>query len=44
MLRVSRFSNTEFSLLGKWVQILKDIVPSVNRVGLMISTRNAVSA
>ena len=38
------FSNPDFPLLGKWLQILKDIVPSVNRIGLMISTDNAVSA
>jgi len=38
------FSNPDFSLLGKQLQILKDIVPSVIRVGLMISTINAASA
>jgi putative ABC transport system substrate-binding protein len=38
------FSNPDFSLLGKQLQILKDIVPSVVRVGLMISTNNATSA
>jgi putative ABC transport system substrate-binding protein len=38
------FSNPDFPLVGKWLQILKDIVPSVNRVGLMISTANVVSA
>ena len=30
-------------MLGKWLQILKDIVPSVTRVGVMISTVNAAS-
>jgi putative ABC transport system substrate-binding protein len=38
------FSNPDFSLLGKQLQILKDIVPSVARVGLMISSVNAASA
>jgi len=38
------FSNSDFPLLGKWLQILKDIAPSLTRVGLMISTVNAVSA
>jgi ABC-type uncharacterized transport system substrate-binding protein len=38
------FSNPDFPLLGKWVQLLKDIVPTVTRVGLMISTVNAASA
>jgi putative ABC transport system substrate-binding protein len=38
------FSNPEFPLIGKWLQILKDIAPSVSRVGLMISTFNAASA
>ena len=34
---------SDFPLLGKWLQILKDIVPSVTRVGVMISTVNAAS-
>ena len=38
------FSNPELPLMGKWLQILKDIAPSVTRVGLMISTFNAASA
>jgi putative ABC transport system substrate-binding protein len=38
------FSNPDFPLLGKWLQILKDIAPSLTRVGLMISTVNAASA
>ncbi len=37
------FSNLEFSLIGKWLQVLKEAVPSVKRVGLMISTSNASS-
>jgi putative tryptophan/tyrosine transport system substrate-binding protein len=41
---VTGFSNPDFPLLGKWLQILKDIVPSVTRIGLMISTANVVSA
>jgi putative ABC transport system substrate-binding protein len=40
---VTGFSSFEFSLIGKWLQILKEAAPSVNRVGLMISTINAVS-
>jgi putative ABC transport system substrate-binding protein len=31
-------------LVGKWLQILKDIAPSVTRVGLMVSTANVASA
>lgn len=41
---VTGFSNLNFPLIGKWLQILKDIAPSVTRVGLMISTFNAASA
>jgi putative ABC transport system substrate-binding protein len=37
------FSNLEFSLLGKWVQLLKEAVRSLKRVGLLISTSNASS-
>jgi putative ABC transport system substrate-binding protein len=40
---ITGFSNPDFPLIGKWVQILKDIVPSMSRVGLMISTINAAS-
>ena len=32
------FSNLEFSLVGKWLQILKEAAPKITRVGLMIST------
>src|SRR5262245_43516450 len=41
---ITGFSNPDFPLLGKWVQLLKDIVPTVTRVGLMIHTINAASA
>lgn len=37
------FSNLEFSLVGKWLQILKDAKPDIKRVGLLISTSNASS-
>jgi putative ABC transport system substrate-binding protein len=40
---VTGFSNLEFSLLGKWLQLLKEIAPNVKRIGLMISTTNASS-
>ena len=40
---VTGFSNLEFSLIGKWLQILKGAAPDVTRVGLMISTTNASS-
>ena len=41
---VTGFSAIDFPLIGKWLQILKDIAPPLNRVGMMISTVNAVSA
>jgi putative ABC transport system substrate-binding protein len=41
---VTGFSNPDFPLIGKWLQILKDIAPSTTRVGMMTSTMNAVSA
>jgi ABC-type uncharacterized transport system substrate-binding protein len=41
---VTGFSNPDFPLVGKWLQILKDIAPSVTRVGLMVSTSNVASA
>ena len=41
---VTGFSNFDFPLVGKWLQILKDIAPSVTRVGLMVSARNVASA
>jgi putative ABC transport system substrate-binding protein len=37
------FSHLEFSLIGKWLQILKEAAPKTTRVGLMISTTNASS-
>jgi putative ABC transport system substrate-binding protein len=37
------FSNLEFSLIGKWLQVLKEAAPTIKRVGLMISTSNASS-
>jgi putative ABC transport system substrate-binding protein len=41
---VTGFSNLEFSLLGRWLQMLKEVAPSVTRVGVMLSTANAASA
>ena len=41
---ITGFSNMEFSLLGKWLQTLKEIAPSVKRVAMIIYTSNAVSA
>jgi putative ABC transport system substrate-binding protein len=41
---ITGFSNPDFPMLGKRLQILKDIVPSLNRVGMMISVRNAASS
>ena len=41
---VTGFSNPDFPLVGKWLQILKDVAPSTTRVGMMSSTMNAVSA
>jgi putative tryptophan/tyrosine transport system substrate-binding protein len=40
---VTGFSNLEFSLMGKWLQILKEIAPSIERVALMIFVDNAAS-
>jgi len=40
---VTGFSNLEFSLIGKYLQILKEIAPSTKRVAVMIHTSNAVS-
>ena len=40
---VTGFSNLEFSLIGRWMQILKEADPRIMRVGLMISTANASS-
>jgi putative ABC transport system substrate-binding protein len=38
------FTNLEFSLIGKWLQILKEIAPSLDRVAVMIFVGNAASA
>jgi putative ABC transport system substrate-binding protein len=40
---ITGFSNLEFSLVGKWLQLVKEIVPDVKRIGLMIHVSNAVS-
>lgn len=37
------FSNLEQTLMGKWLQILKEAAPGLKRAGLMISTHNAAS-
>jgi putative ABC transport system substrate-binding protein len=37
------FGNLEQSLIGKWLQILKEAAPGLKRAGLMISTHNAAS-
>jgi len=41
---VTGFSSLEFSLIGKYLQILKEIAPSTTRIGVMIHISNAVSA
>jgi ABC-type uncharacterized transport system substrate-binding protein len=41
---VTGFSNPDFPLIAKLLQVLKDIAPSTTRVGLMTSTMNAASA
>jgi putative ABC transport system substrate-binding protein len=41
---ITGFANPDFPLLGKQMQLLKDIVPSIARIGLMIHTINAASA
>jgi putative ABC transport system substrate-binding protein len=40
---ITGFSNLEYSLIGKWLQLLKEAVPGLTQVGLMISTMNASS-
>jgi putative ABC transport system substrate-binding protein len=40
---ITGFSNLEYSLIGKWLQLLKEAAPGVTQVGLMISTINASS-
>jgi len=37
------FGNLEHSLMGKWLQILKEAVPGLKRVALLISANNAAS-
>jgi ABC-type uncharacterized transport system substrate-binding protein len=37
------FSNPEQSLVGKWLQILKEAAPGLRRAALMIHTHNAAS-
>ena len=41
---VTGFSNLEFSMLGKWLDILKEIAPDTRRVALMIYKTNAASS
>ena len=41
---VTGFSNLEFSLMGKWLQILKETAPAIERVALMIFVGNAASS
>jgi ABC-type uncharacterized transport system substrate-binding protein len=41
---ITGFSNLEFSLMGKWLQTIKEVAPYVTRVALMIHIANAVSA
>jgi putative ABC transport system substrate-binding protein len=38
---VTGFSTFEFSLAGKWLQLLKDVVPSIARVTLMFNPATA---
>jgi putative ABC transport system substrate-binding protein len=40
---VTGFSRLEFSLVGKWLQLLKEIAPGTSRIALMIFTINAAS-
>jgi putative tryptophan/tyrosine transport system substrate-binding protein len=39
---VTGFSTYEFSLAGKWLQLLKDVVPSIARVTLMFNPATAL--
>ncbi len=41
---ITGFSNLEFSLIGKYLQILQEIAPGTTRIAVMIHTSNAVSA
>jgi putative ABC transport system substrate-binding protein len=40
---VTGFSNLEFSLIGKYLQLLKEVAPSTTRVAAMIHVSNVVS-
>jgi putative tryptophan/tyrosine transport system substrate-binding protein len=40
---ITGFSNLEESLMGKWLQILKEAAPGLQRAVLMIATINAAS-
>ena len=40
---ITGFSNLEYSLMGKWLQLLKEAAPGIKRVGLLISMGNAAS-
>jgi putative tryptophan/tyrosine transport system substrate-binding protein len=41
---ITGFSNMEFSLVGKWLQTLKEISPRIRRAAMMIHTSNSVSS
>jgi putative ABC transport system substrate-binding protein len=40
---ITGFSNLEFLLIGKYLQIVKDVAPGTARAGVMIHVSNAVS-
>lgn len=40
---ITGFANLDFSLLGKWLQTLKEIAPATKRVAVLIHTSNAAS-
>ena len=40
---VTGFSNLEFSLIGQYLQLLREVAPSTTRVAVMIHVSNAVS-
>jgi len=37
---ITGFTNTDFSVLGKWVELLKTMVPALDRVGLLFNAPN----
>jgi putative ABC transport system substrate-binding protein len=41
---VTGFSNLEFSLIGKYMQLLKEVAPRTTRIAVIIHVSNAVSA